>query len=194
MAQGRANVAGDTSGVTDRHHQRWFDVRHGKKSCRRSFVKLHALVATRAQWPYFLSARVTAGTWGVSPELEGRLDQLDPRVEPGNTALDKVYQPRRSAELVEGRGGLPVMDLKANVSHALAFGYPAWKRMVRRQREDRQAFSCRYRRRTLVEGVFSAVKRRFGEMVQARRRHAQRVEILCRVVVWNALGLVYDQV
>ncbi len=86
-----------------------------------------------------------------------------------------------------------MMDLKANVRHALAFGHPAWKRMVLRQREDRRAFRCRYRRRTLVEGVFGAVKRRFGEIVQARRRHAQRIEILCRVVIWNALGLVYDQ-
>lgn len=193
LAHGRTNAAGDATGLSTRHYQRWFDVRHGKKVRRRGFVKLHALVATRAQWPYFLSARVTAGTWGDSPELEGLLDQLDPKVELGNTALDKGYQSRRNAELIEARGGLPVMDLKANVTHAFAFGHPAWKRMVLRQRKDRRAFRCRYRRRTLVEGVFGAIKRRFGEVVQARRRHARRVEILCRVVMWNALGLVYDQ-
>lgn len=192
LVRGKTNAAGDATGVATRHYQRWFDVRHGKKARRRQFVKLHALVATRAQWPYFLSARVTAGTWGDSPELEGLLNQLDPEVELGNTALDKGYQSRRNAQLVEDRGGLPVMDLKSNVRHALTFGYPAWKRMVLRQRTDRRAFRCRFRRRTLVEGVFGAIKRRFGERVLARRRHAQRVEILCRVVVWNALGLVYD--
>jgi len=45
-----------------------------------------------------------------------------------------------------------------------------------------------YRRRTLVEGVFEAVKRRVGEVVQARPRHARQIEPLCRVVVWNARG------
>jgi len=73
LAHGRTNAAGDATGVSTRHYQRWFDVRPGKKVRRRGFVKLHARVATRAQWPYSLSARVTAGTWGDSPELEGLL-------------------------------------------------------------------------------------------------------------------------
>ena len=113
---------------------------------------------------------------------------------PGASAADI---PWLKLEAVEPRGsgvlaGFPVIDLKKNAT-ARARGYPEWKRMVYRQRTDRRAFRCRYRRRTLVEGVFGAVKRRFGEVVQARRRHAQRIEILCRVVVWNALGMVYDQ-
>jgi len=191
LSRGRVNAAGDATGVSTRQYQRWFDVRHGKKTRRRLFVKLHAMVATKAQWPFFLSARVTAGTWGDSPELEGLLDRLDPEVELGNTALDKGYQSRRNAELIEGRGGLPVMDLKANVTPH-PDGHPAWKRMVLRQRGNRRTFRCQYRRRTVIEGTFGAVKRRFGDTVRARRRHAQRIEILCRVVLWNVLGLVYQ--
>jgi transposase len=191
--RGRTNVAGDATGVATHRYQRWFDVRHGKNIRRRRFVKLHAIVATRAEWPFFLSARVTRGTRNDSPELEPLLDQLDPSIELGNGVFDRGYQSRQNAQLIEARGGLPVIDLKKNAT-AQAHGYPEWKRMVYRQWTDRRAFRCRYRRRTLVEGVFGAVKRRFGEIVQARRRHAQRIEILCRVVVWNALGLVYDQV
>lgn len=191
LVRGRTNAAGDATGVSTRQYQRWFDVRNGKKTRRRLFVKLHALVATRAQWPFFLSARVTAGTWGDSPELEGLLQRVDSEVELGNTALDKGYQSRKNAELIEGRGGLPVLDLKANVTHALAEGHPAWKRMVLRQRENRRGFRCRYRRRAVVEGTFGAFKRRFGTTVLAHRRHAQRIEILGRVALWNMLGLVY---
>ncbi len=191
LVRGRVNAAGDATGVSTRQYQRWFDVRHGKKTRRRLFVKLHAVVATKAQWPFFLSARVTAGTWGDSPELEGLPERLDAEIELGNLALDKGYQSRKNAELIEVRGGLPVMDLKANVRHALGKGHPAWKRMVLRQRNDRRAHRCRYRRRTVVEGMFGAMKRRFGEVVRARQRHAQRIEILCRVALWNVLGLVY---
>ena len=191
LVRGRGNVAGDATGVSTRQYQRWFDVRHGKKTRRRLFAKLHAIVATKAPWPFFLSARITAGTRGGSPELEGLLERLAPEVELGNTTLDTGYQSRRNAERIEARGGLPVMDLTANVTHALSAGHPAWKRMVRRQWGNRRGFRCQYRRRTVIEGTFGAIKRRFGQTVRTRRRHAQRIEILSRVVLWTVLGLVY---
>ncbi len=83
-----------------------------------------------------------------------------------------------------------MIDLKSNATTRAA-GCPAWKRMVHRQREDRRAFRCRYRRRTVIEGLFGAWKARFGYRVLARRRHAQRVEALCRVIVWNLLAVTY---
>lgn len=183
-------MAGDATGVATRRYQRWFDVRHGKKGRRRSFVKRHAIVATRAEGPFFLSARVTRGTRNDSPELGPLLDQLDPSIELGNGAFDRGYPSRRNAQLIEDRGGFPVIDRK-KIATAKALGHPAWRQMVHRQRSDRRAFRCRYRRRPVVEGVFGGFKRRFGEVVRARRRHAQRIEILCRVVVWNLLGMVY---
>ena len=192
LVRGRTNVAGDATGVATRRYQRWFDVRHGRKGRRRAFIKLHTIVATRAEWPFFLSARVTRGTRNDAPELELLLDQMDPSIELGNGAFDRGYQSRKNAQLIEDRGGFPVIDLKKNAT-AKALGHPAWRRMVHRQRTDRRAFRCRYRRRPVVEGVFGGFKRRFGEIVLARRRHAQRVEILCRVVVWNLLGMVYHK-
>ncbi|EQD49424.1 transposase, partial [mine drainage metagenome] len=115
-----------------------------------------------------------------------------PSIELGNGAFDRGYQSRRNAQLIEDRGGFPVIDLKKNAT-AKALGQPAWPRMVHRPRPDRRAFRYRYRRPPLVEGVFGGFKRRFGEIVLARLRHAQRVEALCRVVVWNLLGMVYHQ-
>lgn len=146
-------------------------MRHGAASRQRRFVKLHALVGTRAAWLFFLSARVTVGTWGDSPDLGPLLERIDPDVDVGNVARDKGYQSRKNAERIEARGGLPVIDLKANVT-AKTLGSPAWKRTGIRQRGKRRAFRCRYRRRTVVEGILGALTRRFGEMVKSRRRHA----------------------
>ncbi len=192
LVRGRTNAAGDATGVGTRQYERWFDVRHGKTGLRRRFVKLHAVIATRAQWPFFLSVRVTAGTWGDSPGLEPLVAQIVPEVELGNLALDKGYQSRRNAELIEAPGGLPVIALKSNVTRVKARGYPAWSRIVRRQFADPRGHRLRYPRRPVVEGLSGAFKRRFGERVKARRRHAQRVEILCRVVLWNLLGMAYQ--
>lgn len=43
----------------------------------------------------------------------------------------------------------------------------------------------------MIEGLFGAWKARFGYRVLARRRHAQRVEALCRAIVWNLLAVAY---
>ena len=120
------------------------------------------------------------------------MDQVDESIELGLVALDKGYQSRRNAQLIEDRGGTPVMDLKQNVRHPFPRNYPAWKRMVWRWR-DKRSFRCRYRRRVVVEGLFGAFKRRFGDRIRSRQRHRQRAEILARVVVWNLLAVVYHR-
>jgi hypothetical protein len=61
---------------------------------------------------------------------------------------------------------------------AKAKGSAAWKRMARRWRKERRAMRCMHRRRTVVEGLIGAFRRRFGAM-------------LSRVVVWNAIAAAY---
>jgi hypothetical protein len=99
------------------------------------------------------------------------LEGIHTDVDAGNVLLDKGDPSRKNAELIEARGDLPIIDLKANVT-AKTLGSPAWKRTGIRQRGKRRAFRCRYRRRTAVEGILGALTRRFGEMVKSRRRHA----------------------
>lgn len=198
LAKGRCNAAGDSTGVGTQDFQRWYNVRYGKGE-NRIFLKLHALVATRAQWPFFLSAEVTEGSRGDAPEVERLLALLPTDLELGNVALDKGYQSRRNAQLIEDRGGLPVMALKKNIVHAYAKLHsaeasPAFKRLVLRQRADPRAHRFRYHRRPVIEGLFGAFKGRFGARVRSRRRHTQRTEILARVVTWNLLGVVYHRV
>lgn len=194
LTQGqRVNVAGDSTGEATHQFDRWFNVRAGKASLRTRFLKLHAFICTRADRPYFLSAKVTAGTWGDAPQVPDLLDQLDPEVELGNVALDAGYTSRQNATVIEARGGLPVFALKVHVT-AKTLGHPAWTRLVLRQWRDRRAHRMRYNRRAVIEGMFGALKERFGSRVRARRRHAQRVEILLRVVLWNILAIVYHRV
>ena len=132
LVRGRVNAAGDATWFATRQHPRWFALRRGRKIRRRKFVKLHSLIATRAQGPFFLSVRGTRGTRGDSSELEHLLEGLDPTRDLGNLPLDKGYQSRRNATLIEDRGGIPVLALKAHAP-AKALGHPAWKRMVQRQ-------------------------------------------------------------
>jgi DDE family transposase len=187
------NLAGDGTGLTTRRFERWMDAK-GRGGLRHIFVKLHALVSTRAQFPLFFAARVSDGLTADVVELPGLLRQVPSEVRLGNVVLDQGYIGKRIAQAVADRGGRPVIDLRANITaNTTADGSPAWKSMVRGWFQDRREFRCRYRRRPVIEGVFGAFKDRFGARIRSRRPEAQRAEILARVAVWNLVAVSYHQ-
>lgn len=82
------------------------------------------------------------------------------------------------------------MTLKANTT-LKTLGHPAWSRMVSRQRVDRRTYRLHYIRRTVREGVNGVFEVRFGDRGRACKHSQQRVEILCRVVLWIVLAQAY---
>ncbi len=125
---------------------------------------------------------------GDRPELEHLLEGWDLTGELGNFPRDKGYHSRRNATLIQVRGGIPVRAITAHAM-AKALCHPAGKRMVQRKRADGRAPRLRSIRRMVPEGVYGAFKGRFGNRVRARKRHHQRVEILCRPSVVGPVGL-----
>ncbi len=186
------NLAGDGTGLTTRSYEQWVAARLSPE-LRHIFVKLHALIATRAQFPFFLAAHVTDARTNDVTELPTLLAQLPSQLTLGSLVLDKGYLSRHNAQAIADRGGRPVIDLRKNVGRGHPKGAPAWKAMVLDQRQHRREFRCRYRRRAVIEGTFGAFKDRFGARIRSRRPHAQRIEILTRVVVWNVLAQGYHQ-
>lgn len=190
------NLAGDSTGEGMYHYLRWRDQKYGVEGRRRDFVKLHALVVTRAQGPWFAAIHATPSNVTDVTELGRLLEQLPPRIPLGNVALDKGYQSRANAQLIVDRGGRPVMDLKADVrgrsGGSWPGGGPGWGEALRQHRDGRR-FRCRYRRRAVIEGMFGAFKRRFGERLRCRSPSHQFTELLARAVVWDVLAVVYHR-
>jgi hypothetical protein len=124
IAQGRVSVAGDAAGLATRRYPRWTDGKFRKVGKKEAFVKLHALIVTRAQFPYFLSARLTKGERHGSPEPGPLPDQVPEGIELGNVPPDKRYLSRKNCERVEARGGVAFIPLKKG-SRALVRGSPA---------------------------------------------------------------------
>jgi transposase len=192
LCRRRENLAADGTGLSTHRFERWVTARL-PSGHRHAFVKLHALVATRAQFPFFLAAHVTDARTSDVTELPRLLQQLPRELSVGNVALDKGYLSRRNAQAVADRGGRPVIDLRKNIVRIDAGGSAAWSRMLFDQRDHRREFRCRYRRRAVIEGTFGAFKDRFGGWIRSRRPEAQAAEILLRVAVWNAVALCYHR-
>jgi transposase len=188
--EGPPNLAGDGTGLSLHRWEQWRDPCRGSGR-HRTFLKLHALVVTRAQFPYFVAALATDDRTNDVTQLPNLLAQLSTRRTLGNVVLDRGYVSRENARAIADRGGRPVIALRKNTTRVKARGVGAWSAMVYDQFRHRREFRCRYRRRAVIEGVFGAFKGRFGSWVRSRRWETQVVEVLARTVVWNALAVSY---
>jgi transposase len=187
---GPSNLAGDGTGLSLHRWEQWRNPCRGSGD-HRAFLKLHALVVTRADYPYFLAARLTDDRTNDVTELPALVAQLSPHRRVGNVVLDRGYVSRVNAQAIAEVGGRPIIALRKNTVRVKSRGVAAWGAMVYDQFHRRREFGCRYRRRAVIEGVFGAFKDRFGSWVRSRRRETQVVEVLSRLVVWNALAVSY---
>jgi len=189
-SDGPRNLAGDGTGLSLHRWEQWRDPSRGHGR-HRTFLKLHALIVTRAHFPYFVAAHATDDRTNDVTELPTLVAQLPRRRALGNVVLDRGYVSRENTRVIAERGGRPVIALRANITRVHARGVGAWSAMVFDQFHFRREFACRYRRRAVIEGVFGAFKDRLGAWVHSRRWNAQVVELLARTVVWNALAVSY---
>jgi hypothetical protein len=141
LARRKEKLAGDGTGLTTRGFERWINLR-GNFGRRHIFVKLHALIATRAHFPFFVAARVTDGRTHDVTELVPLLGLLPPTLTVGSVALDKGYLARRNAQAVADRRGWPVIDLTSRIGRIDAGGCPAWSAMLKDRRDHRREFRC----------------------------------------------------
>ena len=185
------NATCDSTGESTSRYGSWFDVRTSRKSKKRRFVKLHAHVTMDTEMPFFLSARVTKGYKSDSKQFLHLIRQKSRAIEIGEMPLDSAFLSRKNAQLIANIGAHPYIALKEYTLSALSLGYPAWNNMIHEAWENEEEYEEHYHRRSVVEGVFSAFKERFGRSVLSKIRHNQNVEVLCRVVAWNVLALAY---
>ena len=80
------------------------------------------------------------------------------------TLIKDTYQ---GQTLIADIGAVPYIAIKINVK-SKSYGYPAWKKMVNIYRENHDDYAKHYHRRSIIEGIFSAMKRRMQSSVRSR--------------------------
>lgn len=133
-----------------------------------------------------MSVEITDGDRHESPQFEKLIEPLD---EVNILAGDSAYLSRKNCDLVEQKGGTPFFKPKCNVRNR-SHGSFAWRKMLTAYSEDKEAWLKRYHRRSLVESVFSAIKRRLGHWLFSVKKALQRKELLMKVIAYNLLKVV----
>lgn len=99
---------------------------------------------------------------------------------------DGAYAWRTNAQFIEDIGSVPYLKPRKDAIGG-SRGYPAWRSLMLRYNSDREVWLEEYRKRWIVESVFSSVKRRLGPYLFSRRAYTQRRELVMKFIVHDLI-------
>jgi len=173
------DIAVDSTGFGTSNRSRWYDIRIKRKSSRREYVKLHLSVDIETGVTF--SFTITSWNRHDSKEFKRLINSLP---ELGNVLGDKAYSSRANCQLVVDKKGKPYLCFRENAT-SKAKGKSAWIISLREFKNDKEKWLAIYHLRSIIESVFSSIKRRWGSFLYSRKKWMQRKELALKVLVYN---------
>lgn len=166
----------DSNGFSVARYRDWENAKYGENSVR-LFSKLHVI---RALHGGICAATVSPGNANDSPYLREMAAFLPHGS--GDLLADSAYGCKKNCNAVRDTGRRPVMQPKSSY---VIKGFNARADMLKFYEERPGIFHRILSMRNSVEGVFSAIKDRFGAVIRALRERTQSVELPSMVVCYN---------
>ena len=130
-------------------------------------------IRIRAIIDYMVAGSTAADISGMYAML-GRLGKGT-----GNFCLDSAYLARDMCDAIRSMGMVPRIRPKSNTVRN-AKGSQLWREMVCLYMNDRSAFDSEYRQRSVIEAVFAALKKMYGNCTRCRNPESWAREIAIR--------------
>lgn len=195
------NFAVDSTGLQTTDFGAWREARHGEKRVRH-WMKAHALVGVKTH----VVARVvvTEKDGADYPQFDYLLKSArDNGFVPEEVYADKAYTGRSNYRLAEDMGFELFAPFKSNSnvrksSRNKSGRFPdrgssqIWKKAFLYFQLHRDEFERHYHKRSNVEAVFSALKRKLGEQVRSKNPVAQQNEVLAKIIAYNLTVLIHE--
>jgi transposase len=158
---------------------------HDKRACSLGKVrKLH--IACLKNSKVIAYAKASKGTEHDSPHFEEAIRTVCKNGFQIKTLLaDAGYNSKNNYALCRELGIRDVfIDFKSNATLKRAKS-DIWREKLRLYKEQKEVWNQTYRFRVIVEGVFSAIKRKNLNYLHSKKEVAQDVEILLKCLVYN---------
>lgn len=185
-------VAPDSTGIQTTSFGAWREEKQGEKR-ERHWLKVHAIVGTKTH--VIIRAVVSDHNSGDSPEFATLLrGALEDGFRPEVVVADKGYLSKENYKLASELGLEAYIPFRVNsVNRNGHRGTPkAWRDAFYLFQMKREKFDENYHKRSNVEAVFSALKRKFGETIRSRTPVAQINEVLCKLIAYNLTVIVHE--
>ena len=174
------SVAGDSTGYSDSSFVRWYDVRTDSVKTKRGWVKLHSIIDihTKMVLDYLVTASCVADIIGLRSMLAGFEGGA------GHFYLDSAYLARDVCSTISKMCMVPRIKPKSSTIHN-AFGNQAWREMVGLPVQDPDTFKPEYHQRSIIEAVFGAIKKMYGNHTRYHKSENQCMEIAIRIICYS---------
>lgn len=179
------DVAVDSSGFSLKTSSKWFDIRIKRKSKKKDYIKLHIVIDVETG--IILHFTITDWKGSDSREFKRLIKDL-PRL--GKAAGDKAYSSRANCQAVADKKGKPFLCFKANAT-GKAKGYIAWQISFKAYTDNPDEWMDEYHIRSIVEAVFSSIKRCFGPNIKSIKGWLKRRELAIKVLAYNIKRVLY---
>lgn len=174
-------IALDSTGIKVANRGEW--MRH-KWHVRRGYLKIHVAVDIRKK--KVASMEVTSEEVHDGKMLKKLVDRASENNDISRVLADGAYDSRENFQFLADRGIDAAIRVRKNSSGKAHGCYPR-KLVVLQQLADFDKWkaSMSYGHRWIVESVFSAMKRMFGEYVMARKYQNMVKEMFLKVSLYN---------
>lgn len=185
LAAVETDFAFDSSGFSTSRFQRWFDMKYGKETAEREWVKVH--ISTGVKTNVVAAVEILDKHAGDSPQLPALLTTTAQTFTVREASADAIYATQENFNAMAAIGATPYFTFKENATggvgglFAKAFHYyTAFK----------DEFLKHYHKRSNVESTFSMVKAKFGDSIRSKSDVAMVNEALAKLLCHNIACLI----
>ncbi len=179
----------DSSGFSVSKFIRWYDEKYGMTRSGRDWVKIH--LATGVKTGVCTAAVIYDRDAGDGPILPELINKTAENFTIKEVSGDKAYLSVENVETIFAAGGIPFIAPKSNTTGAAG---GLFERMFRYYQYEQEKFMKHYHKRSNVESLFSAVKRKFGDGVRSRTPAAMVNETYAKFVCNNLTAVILSQI
>lgn len=183
IMKNKLDILIDSSGIRIFARSIWFCIRIKKEISKRECDKVHLAVC--ADLLLVMNWRITNGKRNDCPFFR---ILIAPIRMIGYVIADKGYLARVNFQTAFDKGGqaiIPFKKGKKKQSRSKACGYPAWKYAHDFYTAMKGLYMSIYHRRSRIESVFSAIKKRYGDKLNCSSASMRRKEMSLRLIAYN---------
>lgn len=180
------HFAVDSSGFSSCKFDRWYNEKYGRMQSEHSWVKAHVIagVSTHVVTSVQILDKNSADAPQFAPLVKATAEHFTIKEVSG----DKAYPGTENFQVVEDCGGTAYLAFRGNTTGGVGGIYERMYHLFCLNKDD---YLRRYHRRSNVESVFSAVKRKFGDSVRSKNDVAMKNEVLAKIVCHNVSCLIH---
>jgi len=170
----------DGTGFSLNHRSRYFCTIAGE---RKQFMQFNACAELKNM--LITAVRIRRKKRNENVDVSYLMEKSAKQLKISNFLADKAYDSEKNHELAEKYNARFIAPLRKNGDIPVRRTFGVHRKQLRRNFPKEI-----YRNRVKIEGVFSAIKRKYGELIYSRKFVSEKNELLCRVLAYDTEKIV----